>query len=68
MEELVLGMLKLGPAHGYALRERIRAELGPAWRVGTSQLYASLRRLEEGASSAGSRRRPPEARPGSSTP
>lgn len=48
MEELVLGMLKLGPAHGYALRERIRAELGPAWRVGTSQLYASLRRLEEG--------------------
>lgn len=48
MEELVLGMLKLGPAHGYVLRDRIRAELGLAWRVGTSQLYASLRRLEEG--------------------
>ncbi len=48
MEGLILGMLQLGPAHGYALRERIRAELGPAWRVGTSQLYASLRRLEEG--------------------
>ncbi|MCX7750030.1 MAG: PadR family transcriptional regulator [Candidatus Bipolaricaulota bacterium] len=47
MEEIVLGMLRLGPAHGYALRERIRSELGPAWRVGTSQLYARLRRLEE---------------------
>jgi DNA-binding PadR family transcriptional regulator len=48
MEELVLGMLKLGPAHGYELRSRVREELGPAWRVASSQLYAWLRRLEEG--------------------
>ncbi|GAB4311231.1 MAG: PadR family transcriptional regulator [Candidatus Bipolaricaulota bacterium] len=48
MEELVLGLLKLGPAHGYELRSRVRAELGPAWRVASSQLYAWLRRLEEG--------------------
>lgn len=47
MEELVLGMLKLGPAHGYELRSRVREELGSAWRVASSQLYASLRRLEE---------------------
>ncbi len=47
MEELVLGMLKLGPAHGYELRSRVREELGPAWRVASSQLYAWLRRLEE---------------------
>jgi len=47
MEELVLGMLKLGPAHGYELRSRVREELGPAWRVASSQLYAWLHRLEE---------------------
>jgi DNA-binding PadR family transcriptional regulator len=46
MEELVLGMLKLGPAHGYELRSRVREELGPAWRVASSQLYAWLHRLE----------------------
>lgn len=53
MEELVLGMLKLGPAHGYELRARIRRELGPAWRVATSQLYTWLRRLEEEGNVAG---------------
>jgi len=47
MEDLVLGMLKLGPAHGYELRGRVREELGPAWRVASSQLYAWLHRLEE---------------------
>lgn len=54
MEELVLGMLKLGPAHGYDLRSRVREELGPAWRVASSQLYAWLRRLEEGGYVVGS--------------
>ncbi len=53
MEELVLGMLKMGPAHGYDLRARVRDELGPAWRVASSQLYAWLRRLEEGGYVAG---------------
>lgn len=47
MEELVLGMLKVGPAHGYDLRKRVHAELGPAWRIASSQLYGWLRRLEE---------------------
>ncbi len=47
MKELVLGMLKLAPAHGYELRVRVREELGPAWRVASSQLYAWLHRLEE---------------------
>lgn len=63
MEELVLGMLKVGPAHGYELRARVREELGPAWRVATSQLYLWLRRLEEGGfvrgSPAASREGPP---------
>lgn len=47
MEELVLGMLRMGPAHGYDLRRRVCDELGPAWRVASSQLYGWLRRLEE---------------------
>lgn len=47
MEELVLGMLRMGPAHGYDLRKRVCDELGPAWRVASSQLYAWLSRLEE---------------------
>lgn len=47
MEDLVLGMLKMGPAHGYDLRRRVHAELGPAWRVASSQLYGWLRGLEE---------------------
>ena len=47
MEELVLGMLKMGPAHGYDLRKRVHSELGPAWRVASSQLYGWLRRLED---------------------
>ncbi len=47
MDELVLGMLTAGPAHGYDLRRRVREEIGPAWRIASSQLYASLRRLEE---------------------
>jgi len=54
VEELVLGMLKLGPAHGYELRARIREELGPAWRVASSQLYTWLSRLEEAGYVAGS--------------
>jgi len=51
-DEVILGLLKAKPAHGYELLEcfRSRAQLGYIWRLSTSQLYAVLKRLElEGA-------------------
>lgn len=63
MDELVLGMLRWGPAHGYDLRKRVRAELGPAWRVASSQLYASLRRLEERGEVVAALEKVPDAPP-----
>ena len=47
MKEIVLGFLVQGPAHGYVLRDRVRRELGPAWRFTSSQIYAWLRELEQ---------------------
>jgi DNA-binding PadR family transcriptional regulator len=51
-DEVILGLLKAQPGHGYELLEcfRSRAQLGHIWRMSTSQLYAVLKRLElEGA-------------------
>jgi PadR family transcriptional regulator AphA len=43
----VLGLLLDGPAHGYDLQQRLRAGLGPIWRLAWSQLYSVLRSLEQ---------------------
>lgn len=43
----LLGLLQDGPAHGYDLQQRLRAGLGPIWRVAWSQLYSALHALEE---------------------
>ena len=47
-DEVVLGLLKAQPAHGYELLEifRSRSQLGRIWTMSTSQLYAVLKRLE----------------------
>jgi PadR family transcriptional regulator, regulatory protein AphA len=42
----VLGVLASGPAHGYDICRRLRAELGQVWNLGKSQIYALLSRLE----------------------
>lgn len=42
----VLGILNLGNAHGYELCRRLREEIGPVWRLGKSQVYALLARME----------------------
>jgi DNA-binding PadR family transcriptional regulator len=42
----VLGMLALGEAHGYDLCLRLLKEIGSIWRLGKSQVYALLGRLE----------------------
>lgn|GEM_PF-168782 len=42
----VLGMLTLGPAHGYEICSDLRERLGGTWRLRTSHIYALLARLE----------------------
>ena len=48
-DEVLLGLLKAQPAHGYDLLEWFRSpqHLGLIWKMSTSQLYAVLKRLEE---------------------
>ncbi len=46
LDQLALGFLMSGPAHGYDLHRRIARELGPVWRVGMGHLYNALRDLE----------------------
>jgi len=47
LEDLVLGLLAQGPAHGYRLRARLEAELGAQRPLETSHVYAALARLED---------------------
>jgi DNA-binding PadR family transcriptional regulator len=46
VEFAALGFLFQERMHGYALRSRIEAGLGPLWHIASSQLYQVLRRLE----------------------
>ena len=43
----LLGVLMLGPAHGYDLCAELRARLGEIWILGTSHIYALLIGLEK---------------------
>lgn len=54
-DEVLLGLLKAQPAHGYELLEWFRSpqHLGRIWKMSTSQLYAVLKRLEESGLIAG---------------
>ncbi len=47
-EYVILGLLEVRPCHGYHLLEYFRApqHLGYVWKISTSQLYATLKRLE----------------------
>ena len=48
-DEVILGLLRYKPAHGYDLLDSFRSpnQLGRMWTLSTSQLYAVLKRLEE---------------------
>ncbi len=46
-EYVLLGSLYSGPKHGYEIINFLRGSLGQSWYVGTSQLYAVLKRLEK---------------------
>ena len=45
-EYALLGALMTGPKHGYEIMQFLGTALGSIWHIGTSQLYALLRRLE----------------------
>ena len=42
----LLGSMMSGPRHGYEILRFLNTALGSTWRVGTSQLYALLNRME----------------------
>jgi len=48
-DEVILGLLKAQPTHGYDLLSQFqsRDQLGRIWNMSTSQLYAVLKRLED---------------------
>ncbi len=46
LEAMVLGALKDGPLHGYAIAKAIENQSGEALKVGENQLYPTLHRLE----------------------
>lgn len=46
---VLLGSLISGPKHGYDIKHFLESNMEATWRVGTSQLYALLRRMEEKA-------------------
>lgn len=47
MEQALLGFLMQGATHGYALHQRAEEELGRIWYMGMSNVYATLKDLEE---------------------
>lgn len=47
LEKALLGFLMQGPAHGYALHQRAESELGRIWYMGMSNVYGTLKDLEE---------------------
>jgi DNA-binding PadR family transcriptional regulator len=54
-DEVILGLLKAQPAHGYELLEcfRSHSHLGRIWTMSTSQLYSVLNRLSQQGAVAG---------------
>lgn len=46
-EYVLLGTLMSGPRHGYEIMQFTEKSLGETWFVGTSQLYALLKRLQQ---------------------
>jgi DNA-binding PadR family transcriptional regulator len=54
-DEVVLGLLKFQPMHGYELLERFKSkdQLGRIWTMSSSQIYAVLSRLKKDGSIIG---------------
>ena len=61
-EYALLGALMTGPKHGYEIMQFLGTAFGSTWHIGTSQLYALLRRLE-GDNLLGSKLKTQDTRP-----
>src|SRR3989339_1877877 len=46
VEQLILGVLMVGPRHGYEIMQFLKQNFGLAWYISTSQLYSVLKRVE----------------------
>jgi DNA-binding PadR family transcriptional regulator len=55
LEQALLGFLMQEPAHGYALHQRAEVELGRIWYMGISNVYGTLKDLEQRGEVASSR-------------
>ena len=47
LEQVFLGFLMQEPMHGYSLHERVEKDLGEIWYMGISNIYGTLKRLEQ---------------------
>jgi DNA-binding PadR family transcriptional regulator len=47
LEQALLGLVMQEPAHGYALHQRAEEGLGRIWYIGMSNVYGTLKDLEE---------------------
>src|SRR4051812_39584844 len=54
LDGLLLSVLELGPSHGYAVIESLRARSGGAFDLPTGTVYPALHRLERGGLLRGS--------------
>ena len=64
-DEVILGLIKAQPMHGYQLLEKFRDknQLGRVWTMSTSQMYAVLNRLESQSAVQGREERVSDAPP-----
>lgn len=62
-DEVILGLLKSSPSHGYDLLYQFQSsdQLGHVWTLSTSQLYAVLKRLENEGAIVGEKKTSTEA-------
>lgn len=47
LDQALLGFLLQGATHGYALHERAEKDLGRIWTMGMSNVYGTLKQLED---------------------
>ena len=62
-DNVFLGLLEVQPSYGYHLLDQFRSteQLGRIWNLGSSQLYATLKRLEREALIEGREEAQPDA-------
>lgn len=47
LNPIALGLLMLGPGHGYALYQSFQEQFGTIWKAGQTKFYVALNKLED---------------------